>query len=376
MRVRLGIIGAGLISQVEHVPNVLALPDRFELVAIADPSFQHRDFIEQRYGLATYTSYRDMLDGVALDAVIIASPEHTHYEIACAALKRGHHVLCEKPLCYLESEIEDLIACRDATGLIFQVAHMKRWDPTVEMFFELISGKASQLRFIGVEVNDPNYWPFIEQHATRLETSTGVASGASAEDHKGAMVDRALGSHLDSFERRSVTGPFFASMVHDINLIHGICDAMGVMSCEAMAGAFFAEGWGGSCLLSLNGEQALGQVAHVTVPHLADYLERISVFLDDCRYELRFPSPYLNSQPTELIRISSSGNRQEVTSFRSGFREAFVRELEGFHEAIMSGRIDRNSLEDAKRDVRLLLAASRLAIASRSNADVKSGAQG
>ena len=41
-RLRVGVVGAGMIAQVEHIPNLMFLRDRFELVAVADPSAQVR----------------------------------------------------------------------------------------------------------------------------------------------------------------------------------------------------------------------------------------------------------------------------------------------------------------------------------------------
>ena len=47
-RVRIAVAGAGLIAQVEHIPNLLFLRDRFDLVAVADPSPQGRAMLESR----------------------------------------------------------------------------------------------------------------------------------------------------------------------------------------------------------------------------------------------------------------------------------------------------------------------------------------
>ena len=51
-RLRVGVVGAGMIAQVEHIPNLLALRERFELVGVADPSQTVRAAIAERHGVA------------------------------------------------------------------------------------------------------------------------------------------------------------------------------------------------------------------------------------------------------------------------------------------------------------------------------------
>ena len=64
-----------------------------ELYAKQQPSGQYR-------GCRAYADYRELLEKEDVDAVMVATPDHTHAVITMAALKRGKHVYCEKPLTY------------------------------------------------------------------------------------------------------------------------------------------------------------------------------------------------------------------------------------------------------------------------------------
>src|SRR4051812_5517750 len=162
-RIRVGVIGAGGVAQVEHIPNLLKLKRRFDVVGVYDPSPKVRFFIADEFGLAAF----DRLDGLfelPLDAVVIASPDALHKEQLLAAFGRGLHVFCEKPLCYAVADIDDVMAARDHAGKVLQVGYMKRFDPSYEAALQRLPGTAGTLRYVSVEVNDPDAWPFFRHH--------------------------------------------------------------------------------------------------------------------------------------------------------------------------------------------------------------------
>src|SRR5262245_1255183 len=130
-RIRVGVIGAGTIAQVEHIPNLLKLKRRFEVAGVYDPSEKVRAFVAAEFGVAVVDDFARLLSS-GLDAVVIASPDALHRAQALAAFAVGLHVFCEKPLCYGVADIDDLIAARDRAGKVLQVGYMKRFDPSYE----------------------------------------------------------------------------------------------------------------------------------------------------------------------------------------------------------------------------------------------------
>jgi hypothetical protein len=73
-RIRIAVAGGGLIAQVEHLPNLLALRDRFELVAVSDPSATVRAALANRFGVEAVPAAEDLL-GRPLDALLVAAPD-------------------------------------------------------------------------------------------------------------------------------------------------------------------------------------------------------------------------------------------------------------------------------------------------------------
>src|SRR6516165_5966948 len=131
-RIKVGVIGAGTISQVEHVPNLVRLTEKFEVAGIADPSKISRDFVRRTYGVRGFATVDELL-GERLDAVVIGSPDALHHEQLLSALERGLHVFCEKPLCYSPADIDDVIRARDKAGKVVQVGYTKRYDPNYQL---------------------------------------------------------------------------------------------------------------------------------------------------------------------------------------------------------------------------------------------------
>jgi predicted dehydrogenase len=345
-RLRVGVVGAGLIGQVEHVPNLVHLRDRFELVGVADPSAAARGAVAERYGTRAYEG---------LDPL--------HAETVLQALDAGLHVFCEKPLCLTDAGYETIASARDRAGRIVQVGYMKRFDPNYEAALRELPADGSALRYVTVEVHDPDAWPYVAHRPLVRADDLPAGLGDVLLSRLAEQAADALGRGAGE---AAVTGWAFTLMsglVHCVNAVHGMLDRLGVPEGEAVAGEIWSSGEGGGGAVRLLDGQALLRFAQVLVPRLALYRERYALWFDDRIVELEFPAPYLNHHQTRLTVISSDGLRLERRTIAAGFEEAFVRELEGFHDAVTGAAEPRNTVEEARRDARLLTAVARLALA-------------
>jgi predicted dinucleotide-utilizing enzyme len=97
VRARIGVIGAGWWVTENHLP-ILEKREDVELVAICRRNRTELERVKERFGFKLATDdYGELLDA-PLDGVMVTSPHHLHFEHARAALKKGLHVLVEKPL--------------------------------------------------------------------------------------------------------------------------------------------------------------------------------------------------------------------------------------------------------------------------------------
>lgn len=97
---RLGLVGAGRIAAVyaEALESASPWPAPACFAGVADPLPEAAAAFAARVGCPGFDSHLALADAVPLDAVVICTPPATHAAIACHFLRRGIHVLCEKPL--------------------------------------------------------------------------------------------------------------------------------------------------------------------------------------------------------------------------------------------------------------------------------------
>lgn len=129
---RIGVIGGGIWGG-HHLraARQLERSGRLRLVSVAARTQGTADRLAGEFEISGYTDYRQMLDVERLDAVTVATPDHLHRDMTLEALKRGIHVLVEKPLdVTVEGCLEIAERARQERVLV-QVDFHKRFDPHV-----------------------------------------------------------------------------------------------------------------------------------------------------------------------------------------------------------------------------------------------------
>lgn len=128
-KIRVGVIGVGSWANRVQIPQVLSHPQA-ELVALSARTEEKLRAAGQQHGVsALYTDYQKLLGRDDLDAVCISSTHSMHYEMAKAALQRGLHVFCEKPLGMNSRQTGELARLAAQAGVKTMVSFTNRWVP-------------------------------------------------------------------------------------------------------------------------------------------------------------------------------------------------------------------------------------------------------
>jgi UDP-N-acetylglucosamine 3-dehydrogenase len=136
--VRVGVIGVGIMGS-NHA-RVLADLSGVTVVGIADPGASHRALLAQFVGCEVCDSAEQLLD-LGIDAAVIAAPTHLHHDIALTCIKRGVHVLVEKPIATNVEEGRAIVAAAERAGVTLMVGHVERFNPAVQALKDAIRGE-------------------------------------------------------------------------------------------------------------------------------------------------------------------------------------------------------------------------------------------
>ena len=361
-RLRIALYGAGLVGQAGHAPSLWDDRDRFDLVAIVDPSATVRTAVAARYGVPhACATLEDALE-LGLNAVVIAVPDPAHRPAVLTALKAGVHVFCEKPLAVSLAECDEILAVRG--DRVVQVGYMKLYDPAVERMVERLTDGPAELVYLSVEVNDPDQGPFVD-HLGLVVGRDVPRSLIDETRRRGAeAVWEALGAEPDAAQARAFEA-YLSSLVHDVSLAHHLLRSIGIAGPLPIADAgYFDRGRGVTLDWALPND-GRAHLEHLNLPGVADYRERITAYCRDRILELTFPSPYLRHHPTRLVERRSDGTVAglETIDYRVSYEEAFRNEMRAFHTAITAGVPVLASVEAARDDLAALLDGFRLSAA-------------
>jgi predicted dehydrogenase len=117
--------------------------DLGDLAWISDPADGKREEFEARYPRARWADeFEQMLDDPELDAVVIATPVPTHFELARRALEAGKHVFVEKPPAMTGAEIGTLVALAEERDRVLMPGHLLLYHPGVRKLKELVDSGA------------------------------------------------------------------------------------------------------------------------------------------------------------------------------------------------------------------------------------------
>ena len=144
----MAVVGCGRWGP-NHIRTFSSLPGTDVAVAV-DLDEARRTQVGVKFpGLRVTSDYRWALDQADVDAVVVATPTHTHYQLVHDALLAGKHVLCEKPLCMTSDGARELDELARAQRRILMVGHVFLFNPALVKLKELVDGgELGALRYL------------------------------------------------------------------------------------------------------------------------------------------------------------------------------------------------------------------------------------
>ena len=342
-KLRVGVVGTGVIGQVMHLHFLRELKDRYEITAICDLSVVSGNACAEEYGVSqVFTDWRTMIATAPLDAVFILT-SGSHAPIAIEAARAGLHVFTEKPMCFSVAEGAEMVAEAKKANVALMVGYPKRYDPAFLRFKDEVA-QLSGPKLLRVTTTESPFVPYVSHYPMVRGDDVGSDILAPLIADSERRLAAAIGTH-DPYLVGQYSNVLLDTLVHEINTTRGLLgepDSLDFV--EMRPGA-------------LNAHLTFGDVAAaihwVDTPAMTRYSMEFALMAQDGRVTLSFPSPYLRNAPTALSveggapGESSSWRRDEVTSYESGFKE----ELVAFHAMATAGHAVATDGADAVRDI-------------------------
>lgn len=171
--VKVVVVGCGAVTESFHLP-VLAGHDGVKIAALVDPDLARAKRLAALYGVPSVFASPDTVDTTVADAALVATPAFLHATGSIDLMRRGLHVLVEKPMALTSADAERMVAVAQASGVVLTVGLFRRLVPAMGLFrAALDAGQAGDLVRVDAEVGDAYTWHLTTMAGMRREQSGG-----------------------------------------------------------------------------------------------------------------------------------------------------------------------------------------------------------
>ncbi|MCJ1287331.1 hypothetical protein MMC26_006679 [Xylographa opegraphella] len=357
-RLRVGILGAGEVAQVIHLPTLTLLSSLFTLTSICDISAQTASHCATKFHIPHHTtSASELLTHPSVDVVFVLTSDEYHAPYTTAALRAGKHVFVEKPLTLSLPSAHSILAAEAAApnGARVFVGYMRRYAPSFVSVFRAEVQSIPRILYARVrDIIGPNAY-FVGQSGTEPVRLTDFPAGADAErkDRVEALVQEAWEGREVTPERMGYTRFLGGLGSHDLSLMREALgglpervDAVAVHPPFYNALMTYRNRGGGGEAFAVVYESGVDEVPRFDA-HVAVYGERKSV-------EIRYDTPYVKGLPiVVVVEEKGEGGEKVRREVMSSYEDAYTAEMRELWACLVEGRACKTTVGDALEDLSL-----------------------
>ena len=203
------VIGLGWWGRI--IMGHLAASPRFDVVVVADPASEAREFARAA-GVTAASELGEALVDQRVEAVVLCTPHRLHAEQIRACAAAGKHVFCEKPLCATVAEASSAIDAVTSAGVQIGVGHEKRFEqPVLDLLAAVAQGELGKLLVVEGNFSQDKFLD-LPRDNWRLSADFAPVGPLSATGiHLVDLSVALLGQPTDVLARLSSRGAGFAN---------------------------------------------------------------------------------------------------------------------------------------------------------------------
>lgn len=361
MKVKVGIIGAGLIAQHAHIPYIKEI-DRYELRALCDIAPGLAETVGKNFSIpGRYVDHVEMLRKEDLDAVVVCSSDESHHVASVDASEAGCHVLVEKPIALSVKAADLMVKAAEKAGRVLMMAYMKRYDPGYEAGARLMNEAGEDIVLIrvhdfpnGIGAPEHSIFAVLNEATRRVRLPKEIVQRSMNE------AEKIVGQQLGEFTSTEMNAwrVLLGFGAHDMTILRGVFGSPhGVLASTIIPGitskmpveTFYTtkiisllEYGNAKCVFAVGGTQSTW------------FDEELAAFGNNQTISIRFPYPWIKNEPTIVTRTKTSQGGFEKSVLTASYEESYKQEHKHFINCIEKNEPPRTSGLEGKRDLEAL----------------------
>ncbi|OCL02408.1 NAD(P)-binding protein [Glonium stellatum] len=349
-----GIIGAGEVAQVIHLPVLSLLSHLYTVEIICDISLKNVEHCATKFHIPkATTTVSDVIKHPEVNVVFILTSDEFHAEYTIASLQSGKHVMVEKPITLSIQSAQRIIAAeKAANGAKVFVGYMRRYAPSFTQAFKREVASIPRILYArSRDFSGPNA-QFVSQSGTFQVQNTDFPPDAAAERAKrlDALFEEAFEGREATSEKKKYCRFLGSLGSHDISLMR---EMLGFP--ESVAGVSVNEPFY-SAIFNYRNES--GEPFAVTyesgIDSVPNFDAHLAIYGEKKRVSIQYPSPYVKGLPI-TVKVDELNEHGEIQAreMLTSYEDAYTAELRELHSCIVEGQQIKTTAEDALQDLKL-----------------------
>ena len=350
--IRAGIIGAGEIAQLSHLPLLKNLPDLFEVLAITDASPGLARLVQKKFNIPRlYASVEELLADRDIDAVFVLVPDPLHCAYALKSLEAGKHVFVEKPLAMNSGDVKKMMKAEaDHPNQVIMVGYMRRFASPFLKAKEILEADKRPIEYIRFRdiIREGDFYIGQTANIFRAGGIGDLPAGAGEklaamkyEQHSAALGSGANQTQRNAYQMLLGLGCHTFSAVRElVGLPKEIKSVLTSRNGTHFVALFQYDGF-------------IGTYEMINDQNVVQFDAAIEIFQGTRKLLVKYDTPYIRHLPYSLEVIETINGKSQTTIYGPDYHDAFETELLHFADCVSRRQKPKTSLTDSLLDIEL-----------------------